>query len=59
MGKTPEYTKKAIADYRKKHDQLNVLLPVGYKDIIKERATLQGLSINAYIKILIDADINK
>ena len=35
MSKTPEYTKKAISDYRAKFDVMQIRLPKGTRDRIK------------------------
>lgn len=56
MGKTPEYTKKAINNYNSKFDRIAVNLPIGTKDRIKE---LTGKSCNAYISALVLADLNR
>lgn len=34
MGKTPEYTKKAIKEYNERHDRIQLTLPKGIKDRI-------------------------
>lgn len=57
MGKTPEYTKNAIKAYQSKKDRVNLLLDYGTKDRIKERYG-EDISITAYIKRLIDEDLN-
>ena len=56
MGKTPEYTKKAINNYNSKFDRIAVNLPIGTKDKIKE---LTGKSCNAYISALVLADLDR
>lgn len=56
MGKTPEYTKKAINNYNSKFDRIAVNLPIGTKDRIKE---LTGKSCNAYISALVLADLDR
>lgn len=49
MGKTPEYTKKAVAEYQKKYDRVNILLPKGTKEAIKEA----GESVNGLVNRLL------
>lgn len=55
MGKTPEYTKKAIQNYNNKFDRVAVNLPKGTKERIKE---LTGKSCNAYISDLVIKDLD-
>lgn len=57
MGKTPEYTKKAIAAYQSKKDRFNLLLDAGTKDKIKGKYG-DDVSITAYIKGLVDKDLD-
>lgn len=54
MPKTPEYTKRAIDNYRNKFDMVQIRLEKGTKDKIKE---LTGKSCNAYITELVLADL--
>ena len=56
MSKTPEYTRKAIAAYQAKHDNLTVRLPKGTKDRIK---LLTGKSCNTYIADLVLGDLDR
>ena len=42
-----------------KYDRVNLTLPKGYKERITEVAKANGESVNAYIKRLIDADLQK
>ena len=56
MGKTPEYTKKAINNYNAKFDRIAVNLPKGTKERIKE---LTGQSCNAYISSLVIAELQR
>lgn len=42
MAKTPEYTKKAISNYRSKYDLAQIRLPKG----TRERADKNNISIN-------------
>ena len=57
MGKTPEYTKKAVDNYRSKFDIVQLRLPKGTKEKIKERLKDKE-SISDYINNLIVQDIN-
>lgn len=54
MAKTASYTKKAVDDYRKKHDFLNITLDKGVKD----RLGAVGLK-NSDIVILIMNELEK
>lgn len=56
MTSTPEYTKRAINKYNSKFDRIQVNLPKGTKEKIKE---LTGLSGNAYISNLVMADLER
>lgn len=56
MGKTPEYTKRAVATYQATKDRVNLLLDAGTKDKIKERYG-DKVNISGYIKGLIKADL--
>ena len=42
-----------------KYDRINLTVPKGHKDIIKEHAARMGKSVNEYINDLIKADMNK
>ena len=46
MSKTPEYTKKAISDYRAKFDVMQIRLPKGTRDRI---SALTDMSHNEFI----------
>ena len=46
MGKTPEYTRKAINNYKEKFDIIQIRLPKGTRDRIK---TLTDESHNDFI----------
>ena len=47
-------------DFRKtKYDRLELTLPEGYKDRLKEIASIIGISVNDYVGRLIKADIEK
>ena len=56
MGKTPEYTKKAINNYNAKFDRIAVNLPKGTKERIKE---LTRQSCNAYISSLVITELER
>ena len=47
MAKTPDYTRRATANYQAKYDLIQVRFPKGTKERIKEVATEQ--SVNDYI----------
>lgn len=52
MGKTPEYTKKAVDNYRSKFDFIQLRLPKG----TKEKLTDKG-NVNDYVIGLIEKDL--
>lgn len=55
-----EAQKKANQKYcAKAYDQIKLLVPKGKREEIKAVATAKGLSLNAYIISLIEADIKK
>ena len=56
MGKTPEYTKKAVKKYDSKFDKILVRLPQGIADKIRSEL---GISCNAYINQLVTEDLKK
>lgn len=50
--------KRAVQKYiKEKLDRVEVRFPKGYKEKIQAAAAVYGLSINKYIKMLIDKDI--
>ena len=51
MGKTPEYTKKAINNYREKFDFIQVRFPKGTKERLKEVGNIN----NYIVKCVLDA----
>ncbi len=52
-----EAAKKATAKYIKANrDQLNLSMPKGMKDVYRAQAAAHGLSLNAYIISLLEAD---
>lgn len=51
---------KAVNKYVKQnYDRVNVTMPKGKKDIYKVHAQSKGMSLNAYIISLIEADMEK
>lgn len=57
MAKTPEYTRRATANYQAKYDLIQVRFPKGTKERIKEVVTDQ--SVNDYIVSVIEKELNK
>lgn len=57
MGKTAEYTKRAVDNYRKNFDFVQVRLDKGEKERIERIISPQKM--NEYIKQLIYADLEK
>ena len=57
MGKTPEYTRKATANYQSKFDLVQIRLQKGTKDTIKE--VIKDSSVNDYIVNLVMEDLEK
>lgn len=51
MGKTPEYTKKAINNYREKFDFIQVRFPKGTKERLKDVGNIN----NYIVKCVLDA----
>ena len=54
MGKTPEYTKRAVNNYRDKFDFIQVRFPKGTRERLEEKG-----NINDYICGLVAADLGK
>ena len=55
MGKTSaESVNKYI---RKSYDRLSLTLPKGKKEMYRQLAELQGMSLNAYINFLLDDEL--
>ena len=51
---------KYINDYiKEKYDRINLMVPMGTKEVIKSKASGEGKSINEYINSLISADLEK
>lgn len=55
MGKTSAAVKNKWND--KAYDRINLVVPKGKKDIIKEYAEANGESVNSYINRLITEDM--
>lgn len=55
MAKTPEYTRRAVENYRNKFDLIQVRLPKG----TKERIINAGELANDYITTLVLADLER
>lgn len=56
MGKTPNYTKRAVKKYDSKFDKVLVRLPYGTADKIRSEL---GTSCNAYINQLVMDDLKR
>lgn len=54
--KTPDYTRRAIANYQAKFDRVNINLEKGLKDRVKE---LSGESLNSCVNRLIKEEIKR
>lgn len=54
---TPEYTKRAVNNYRNKFDIVNIRLPKGTKDKIKQY--IKELTVNEYIVELVLMDLEE
>lgn len=57
MAKTPEYTRKATANYQSKFDLIQIRLPKGTKDKIKSLFNTE--SVNNYIVDLVIKDLQE
>ena len=55
MAKTPEYTKRATANYQAKYDLIQVRFPKGTRERIEK--ILTSKSVNNYIVDLVMADL--
>lgn len=53
---TKEAARKAVAKYHEKLDEFKIRVPKGKKDEYKAQAEAHGLSLNAYVVKLIEAD---
>ena len=60
MAKYSDAQKEATARYNKKaYDRIDVIVPKGQRQIIKDFAASQGKSLNRFICDLIEAEMNK
>lgn len=60
MAKYSDAQKEATARYNKKaYDRIDVVVPKGQRQIIKDFAARQGKSLNRFICDAIDAQMNK
>lgn len=55
MGKTSAASKNKYN--QKAYDRIALVVPKGMKELYRQRAEKQGLSLNAYINKLIEEDI--
>lgn len=53
---TSEAARKAVAKYHEKLDDIKIRVPKGKKEEYKAQAAEHGLSLNAYIVQLLEAD---
>ena len=60
MAKYSDAQKEATARYNKKaYDRIDVVVPKGQRQIIKDFAASQGKSLNRFVCDLIEAEMNK
>ena len=60
MAKYSDAQKEATARYNKKaYDRIDVVVPKGKRQIIKDFAASQGMSLNRFICEAIDYQMNK
>ena len=52
MGKTPEYTKKAINNYREKFDFIQVRFPKGTKERLKDVGNINNYIVKCVLNSL-------
>lgn len=57
--KTKDSMRKAIDKYNAKFDEIKIRVPHGEKEKIKQLASNKGMSVQAYIISLINADISR
>ena len=57
MGKTSSAVKNRYNE--KAYDRINLTVPKGQKEAIKEYAESKGESVNGFINRLIDAEVKK
>lgn len=58
MTKTPEYTKRAIANYQKTKERVTVLFDKGTKEAIVNKYG-PDVQISTYVKKLVDKDLKE
>ena len=54
-----EYNKKYAAVYLEKFERIDLKVPKGKRQLIRDHAAKNGESVNAYINRVIDADMKK
>ena len=61
MRETKEFNQiEYINNYiKEKYDRINLVVPAGNKQVIKNRAAQKGKSVNQYINDLIDDDLKQ
>lgn len=60
MAKYSEAQKEATARYNKKaYDRIDVIVPKGQRQVIKDFAATQGKSLNRFILDAVDAQMQK
>lgn len=60
MAKYSDAQKEATARYNKKaYDRIDVIVPKGQRQIIKDFAAAQGKSLNRFICDAIESEMNK
>lgn len=57
MAKTSESMRNAISKYKAKFDNVQITVPLGKKEELKEHAKKQGESLNAFVNRAIDTQI--
>jgi len=45
------------ANMKERYDRIQLVVPKGQRDVIKDRAAVLGLSVNAYVLGLVEADL--
>jgi hypothetical protein len=59
MAKTPEYTKKAVSNYRSKYDLAQIRLPKGTRDRAeKNNISINDIAVSAVLAYLDDLECN-
>ena len=54
-----EYNHKYVKKYLNKFDRIDLKVPKGRRQVIKEHATKRGESVNEFINRVIDAEIGR